>query len=1073
MLLLLSSISSFGAEPRLVRVGAFNYYPGIFKDTDGAVKGFYVDALSDIAKRENIRFEYVYGSWNEGLEKIRSGEVDLLTSVAYTPERELFMDYSKTPLLTVWGELYAPLSSDIDGILQIKGKKVAVMKSDFNAKHFIELVKKFDISCEFIEMPGFDDVFRAVAEKKVDAGVANNTYGAAKQKEFGLKSTGVVFNPFDIFFTVARGKNNDLLHLLDGYLDEWQHQEDSVYNKARQKWSHGAVGSMTIIPRWLINATALLAIIVFAAVFFILLLRRQVGRAIHDLHHRETVLNESRNRYQVLFAGAGEGILILSPNGQFVDVNESFARMHGYSKVEMMQMSLKDLDTPESSQMVPERMRMLQDGKNLNFEVSHYHKDGHVFNLGVSASLISCGGSSYIQCFHRDITERKTIEEVQTFLATTSISTRHEPFFHSLARYLAEKLDMDFVCIDILEGDGLTAQTLAVWCDGHFEDNVTYDLKDTPCGDVVGKDVCCFPSSVCQFFPRDQVLQELKAESYVGITLFSNTGQPIGLIAVIGRKPLHNRALAEQILKMVAVRAAGELQQLIFEKELMQSEKKYRSLFEDSRDMIFISTYDGRFIDVNPAGVELLRYPSKEALMSVAIRDTYADSNDRSRFLSLLSEHDYVADFVTKLQRKDGQQIEVSISASTVKNDLGNVTAIRGIIRDITEHRKIEDQLRQSQKMESIGTLAGGVAHDFNNILTAIIGYGQLAVRKMEPDNPYRANIENMLEAADKAAYLTQGLLSFSRKQMSNRNQVELNELLKKTEMFLRRVIGEDIEFRTNLHKHPIMISADSNQIDQILMNLATNARDAMPKGGVLTITTDQVQIDEEFTRKHGYGTPGSYGLISVSDTGMGMTEVTRQRIFEPFFTTKEVGKGTGLGLAIIYGIIKQHDGYIDVYSEPGEGTTFRLYLPLIEVVVKESAMAEESKYPARGTETILLAEDDYMLRKLSKTVLEEFGYVVIEAVDGEDAISKFADNKDRIDLFLTDLIMPKKSGKEAYDEIRKIRPDIKTIFASGYSPDIVQDKASLGDDAIIVFKPITPMDLLRKVREVLDKRDT
>lgn len=506
---------------------------------------------------------------------------------------------------------------------------------------------------------------------------------------------------------------------------------------------------------------------------------------------------------------------------------------------------------------------------------------------------------------------------------------------------------------------------------------------------------------------------------------------------------------------------------------LRESEDKYRSLFEDSRDTIFISTYDGRFIDVNPAGVELLGYPSKESLMSVAIRDTYAYSNDRSRFLSLLSEHDYVADFVTKLQRKDGQQIEVSISASAVRDNQGKVNEIRGIIRDITEHRKIEDQLRQSQKMESIGTLAGGVAHDFNNILTAIIGYGQLAVRKMEPDNPYRKNIEHMLEAADKAAYLTQGLLSFSRKQMSNMNQVELNELLKNTEMFLLRVIGEDIEFRTNLHRRPIVISADSHQIEQILMNLATNARDAMPKGGVLTITTDEIQIDEEFSRHPGYRTPGSYGLITVSDSGMGMSEETRQRIFEPFFTTKEVGKGTGLGLAIIYGIIKQHGGYIDVYSEPGEGTTFRIYLPLIGVTGKETAKAEESTNPTGGTETILLAEDDDMLRKLSTTVLEERGYEVIEAVDGEDAISKFKDNKDRIDIFLTDLIMPKKSGKEAYDEIRKIRPDIKTIFASGYSPDIVQDRASLGKDAVIVFKPITPMDLLRKVREVLDKRNT
>jgi two-component system cell cycle sensor histidine kinase/response regulator CckA len=410
----------------------------------------------------------------------------------------------------------------------------------------------------------------------------------------------------------------------------------------------------------------------------------------------------------------------------------------------------------------------------------------------------------------------------------------------------------------------------------------------------------------------------------------------------------------------------------------------------------------------------------------------------------------------------------IEVRAVPVRGPDGVVNVIR-VGRDITEQIKLEDQLRQSQKMESVGTLAGGVAHDFNNILSSIIGYGQLAVMKMEPDNPYRKNVEQMLTAADKAAYLTQGLLSFSRKQMSNRVQVNLNELIKKTEMFLRRVIGADIEFRTNLFKNPLLLLADPNQIEQVLMNLVTNACDAMATGGVLTITTEQIQLDEEFSGRHGDGKPGSYGLITVSDSGFGMGEEIQQRIFEPFFTTKEVGKGTGLGLAIIYGIIKQHEGFIDLYSEPGKGTAFRVYLPLIESAGKETTKVDQSEYPAGGTETILLAEDDEMLRKLAKSVLEEFGYKVIAAVDGEDAISKFVENKGRIDLLLTDLIMPKKSGKEVYEEVQKIRPGIKTIFASGYSPDIVRDKVSLGKDATIVYKPISPMDLLKKVRSVLD----
>ncbi len=295
LLILLCGTSPYADEQRVVRVGAFNYYPGIFKDTDGQVKGFYVDALADIAQRENIRFEYVYGSWSSGLDRLKSGEVDVLTSVAYTPERAKLMDYASTPLLTVWGELYAPLQSDIDRIRDVQGKKIAVMKGDINARHFIDLVKKFDISCNFIEMPGFDDVFKAIASKQVDAGVANSTFGAAKQKEYELRSTGVIFNPFDIFFTVSKGKNQDLLALFDNYLNSWRHDKNSVFNQSRQKWSHGTIGTMKIIPRWTYNISLALGALILVSVAFIAFLKREVRR-------KTLAITESKEKYKVISA---------------------------------------------------------------------------------------------------------------------------------------------------------------------------------------------------------------------------------------------------------------------------------------------------------------------------------------------------------------------------------------------------------------------------------------------------------------------------------------------------------------------------------------------------------------------------------------------------------------------------------------------------------------------------------------------------------------------------------------------------------------------------------------------------
>lgn len=391
------------------------------------------------------------------------------------------------------------------------------------------------------------------------------------------------------------------------------------------------------------------------------------------------------------------------------------------------------------------------------------------------------------------------------------------------------------------------------------------------------------------------------------------------------------------------------------------------------------------------------------------------------------------------------------------------------IATDISKHRNLEEQLHHAQKMESIGTLAGGIAHDFNNILSAIIGYGQFTLMKMPTDDPLRHNIESMLEAADRAAYLTKELLLFSRKQPIDKKAMDLNLVVARVEKFLKKVISEDISSQIALHDSELPVIADAYQLEQVLMNLATNARDSMPHGGKLTISTGIVSLNEEFGSVYGFGRPGEFALITVADTGTGMDTATQQKIFEPFFTTKEVGKGTGLGLAVAYGIIEQHDGYITVQSEPGKGTTFRIYLPIIGTQIKEDGLAGHVVSAVGGTETILLAEDDEAVRDMTRRLLTEFGYIVITAVDGADAVSLFAANSQRIDLLLFDLIMPKMNGKEALDEIREIRPGIKVLFCSGYAPETVRLKVLLAEGTHFITKPASSLELLRKVRSVLD----
>jgi PAS domain S-box-containing protein len=385
--------------------------------------------------------------------------------------------------------------------------------------------------------------------------------------------------------------------------------------------------------------------------------------------------------------------------------------------------------------------------------------------------------------------------------------------------------------------------------------------------------------------------------------------------------------------------------------------------------------------------------------------------------------------------------------------------------RMLAEQKRLENQLRHSQKLEAIGVLAGGIAHDFNNILTAVIGYGNMILVKAASHDPLRTYAAQILTASERAASLVRGLLAFSRKQIINPYPVDINSIIRNVGSLLSRVIGEDVELVVELENRDLTVMADPGQMEQVLMNLSTNARDAMNGGGFLTIRTEKTIVnsaDEKQAR------PGEYACITVTDTGMGMDRKTKERIFEPFFTTKEVGKGTGLGLAMVYGIISQHNGWIAVSSQQGKGATFAVYLPLLNVPAGDRAAV--SALPLQGgSETVLLAEDNVDVRMLAITVLEEAGYTVFGAADGEEAVQIFEDNRDSIDLLVLDVIMPRKNGKESYEYIKGIKPEIKTLFMSGYTSDVLQSRAVFEEGLKFIQKPISPAQLLQRVREVLD----
>jgi len=417
----------------------------------------------------------------------------------------------------------------------------------------------------------------------------------------------------------------------------------------------------------------------------------------------------------------------------------------------------------------------------------------------------------------------------------------------------------------------------------------------------------------------------------------------------------------------------------------------------------------------------------------------------------------------------DGRQLTVEITTSPLKDSSGNIIGGIEVVRDITESKKLEEQLLHAQKMEAIGQLAGGVAHDFNNLLTAIIGYATILTQALQQDDRNSKYVEHILSSSEKAAELTKSLLAFSRKQEMELRPIHLKTVFTSVRSLLSRVIGENIQFKVDSPPDDIVIMADAGQIEQVLLNLATNARDSMPSGGTLRVEVDVVMLGEDSLDTHELESPGKYAVISVTDTGQGMSDEVAGKIFEPFFTTKEIGKGTGLGLSIVYGIVKQHKGSIHVYSEQGTGTTFKVFLPVTEVERREHERMLPAK-PRGGAETILVAEDSAEVRALMVTLLERAGYSVMTARNGQEAIDIFKANADTIDMLLLDVIMPGKDGKQVYDEINSIRPGVKVIFTSGYTFDIMSQKGIRDENLDFISKPLSPNSFLNQVREVLDR---
>ena len=753
---------------------------------------------------------------------------------------------------------------------------------------------------------------------------------------------------------------------------------------------------------------------------------------------------ENLRRMATVVRDSNDAITIQDFEGRITAWNHGAELMYGYSEEEALLMNIERLTAPEKVAEQKDFVRRLVAGEDVtSFETQRVTRDGRVLDVWMTVTKLMDDASKPIglASTERDITERKraadTLREGE-FRYRRLLEKAPFPLCH-----VTKEGVIDFRNERFLDVFGYTADdvpTLAEWWlraypDPQYRHWVTADWEGA--------------------------VRQAKAEG--------------GGIQANEYKVVCKNG-EERIVEISGITLGEEFLATFFDLTARKREeenlRRMATVVRDSNDAITIQDFEGRITAWNRGAELMYGYGEAEALLMNIERLTAPEKvAEQKDFIRRLVAGEDVTSFETLRVTQDGRVLDVWMTVTKLMDDAGKPIGLASTERDITERKLLEEQVRASQKMEAIGSLAGGVAHDFNNLLSVILSYTGFAIEGVREGDPMRDDLLEVKKAGERAAVLTRQLLAFSRKQILQPVPLDLNEIVAGIEKMLRRILGEDIDLLLKLTPDIGLTLADPGQIEQVLMNLVVNARDAMPEGGKLTIETSTVEIDEEYAARHVAVKPGPYVQLTVTDTGYGMDQQTKARLFEPFFTTKEKGKGTGLGLSTVYGIVTQSGGKIWVYSELGQGTTFKIYLPH-ELSATKATPIKPPTVPRRltGTETILVVEDEEALCQVAKRALDAAGYTVLTARDGKEAILTCAEHVGDIQLLLTDVVMPGMSGRALVQEVLKTRPTLKILYMSGYTDDAIVHHGVLDTGTHFLAKPFTAADLTRKVREVLDE---
>lgn len=765
--------------------------------------------------------------------------------------------------------------------------------------------------------------------------------------------------------------------------------------------------------------------------------RRALNDEIEKQKKAEKALKESEKRYRVLVENAFDAIYLLSGK-RYEYVNPRFCQITGYTfeEVTSLDFDYNVLIPEETKQFMEERYLARMRGEKIpgEYQIKIVDRSGKLIDLEVSTVSISEAPNSLVLGIMRDVTARKQAE-----MALRAMTERLEAIFDAVPDIIMEvnqnrtytwanKAGFEFFGEDVI---------------GKNADSYFFGIQDTyhavqPLFDGIG-DVTYVESWQRR---KDGVTRLL---AWWCRALKDDNGNVVG--ALSSAEDITERKEIEESVKL--------------------SEAKYRELFENSRDAIFISTRNGHFVDVNPAMVELFGY-SRSEMLEINVIELYAEFSDREKLLNQIEQKNGILDYEVKLKKKNGVVIDCLISANIQRNYTGETGRYQGIIRDITSRKQLEEQLLQAQKMESVGRLAGGVAHDFNNMLQAVMGNLELALHDIEPDSELHGYLNIAYNSAERSANLTRQLLAFARKQIISPKVIDMNDSIEGILKMLRRLLGEKVTLSWKPGSKLWYVRIDPAQIDQILANLCVNAQDAVGASGIVDVETRNTIVNEEFCLSHSDAVPGDYVVLSVKDNGCGMSQETLERIFEPFYTTKDIGKGTGLGLATVYGIVRQNNGFIDVQSELDKGSKFSLYFPRINAELNEIEQLKENVIPRSQGELVLLVEDEKEILEITEGMLRWLDYTVLTAEHPLEALEIVRNHKGKIDLMVTDVVMPSMNGRELFLQIKQERPEMKCLYMSGHNEDILGEKGSLAEDINFIQKPFIIGKLAEKVRESL-----